>query len=164
MPAAKPVVRRRVEVWRLSSNEVLGTLGELWLDGKFYCYTIEPPWRGNRRDNPGTSANEASCLIPGAFECFVRTDDHWPKVLDIVGEIERDGALVHSGNKWPDSKACVLVGQHDGGLDKFLQFGFIVRSRDTLRRLCSSIGPGRHDFIIHSIAESKLRNEGSGHA
>lgn len=159
--AAARQMRHLGEVWRIESDETRGTLGAFEFDRRFFCFTIEPPWRGNRKDNRGTPENEASCIAPGRMECFVRADDRWPRVLEIVGERGRDGILVHSGTDWEDSAGCVLVGQHGGslwdlrGLQQFLQHGFILRSRATLTTLCTAFGPGRHDFIIHSIDETK---------
>lgn len=41
------------------ANAPMGTMGELYIDGEFKCYTIEQPWRQNRPF--------ISCVPPGEY-------------------------------------------------------------------------------------------------
>lgn len=144
-----------IEVRRLQSDEARGTLGALYLNGDQFCFTVEPPFRGNRPDDPGTPENDASCIPPGGYTGVVRADDKWPRVVELVGVRGRSGILIHSAGTWRDSKGCIGIGWHEAGQASFLQWGTLRNGRSLLRALCSKIGKGPAEVIVRGVAESK---------
>lgn len=67
-----------------------GTNGTLFIDGKFFCYTIELPWRDNKRN--------ISCIPEGAYEIeprFSKKFQHHLIVKDVSG---RSFILIHPAN------------------------------------------------------------------
>jgi len=88
---------------RSFSNSIVG---ELSVNGKRICYTLELPWLWNEEDR--------SCVPPGTYNTTLRRDkpDGWRIQLEGV-EWEhgvRGGVQIHVGN-WPgQTVGCVLVG------------------------------------------------------
>jgi len=82
------------------------TIGELYIDGEFFCYTLELPWKENK--------NQVSCIPPGKRRVRIRpgTDsvnfryDH----LHIMDVPNRTWILIHVANYPRDILGCVGVG------------------------------------------------------
>ena len=84
------------------------TLGILMTDGGVY-YTLEPPWRDNRRNE--------SCIPPGEYEYVympVSASGKYRDVLHIRNVPGRSGILMHSGNVPGQTKGCILPGKKVG--------------------------------------------------
>ncbi len=82
------------------------TLGELSINGKFFCYTMEDPVRPAGQVVPGDTA------IPAG---------HYPLTLEkspgfhiltprLGGALAGRGVLLHPGNGPRDTRGCILVG------------------------------------------------------
>ena len=77
--------------------------GDLSVDGKFVCHTLELPWRWNEKN--------VSCIPPGEYAAFLRYDkpDGWRiQLLAVPGG--RTGVQIHVGNYPRQIRGCVLVG------------------------------------------------------
>lgn len=71
--------------------------GTLWVNGKFECHTLE----------------NASVLVPvGFYPLTVYFSPHAGHLVPLIQAVPgRDYIEMHCGNKFSDSKGCVLVGQ-----------------------------------------------------
>lgn len=100
------------------------TEGCLFIDGVYFCDTIEDQVRPDGVKVPGNTAIPA-----GTYDVILsmspRLKKITPRLLDVPGF---DGVLIHSGNTSADSAGCILVGQH-------VSPGVIGASRDTWGRL-----------------------------
>ncbi len=80
------------------------TIGELLINGKKYCFTLELPWKDNEKN--------VSCIPEGEYKVIVDWSNskktHLPHVLDVTG---RDGIRIHIGNFPKDIQGCILVGE-----------------------------------------------------
>lgn len=90
------------------------TLGDLLVDGKLECYTVEDVVR--KDPNPSTPANEGKVMhetaIPaGTYEVIVNMSPKFkamfPRLLNVPGFT---GILIHNGLSSQDSSGCILVG------------------------------------------------------
>lgn len=83
------------------------TIGELFINGELYCYTLELPWKDNQRG--------ISCIPEGTYKVTIdwsNSKKTWlPHVLDVP---DRDGVRIHTGNTPEDIEGCILVGQSKG--------------------------------------------------
>jgi hypothetical protein len=83
------------------------TIGELLIDGKKYCFTLELPWKNNEKG--------VSCIPEGEYKVIVDWSNskktHLPHVLDVPN---RDGIRIHIGNFPKDIQGCILVGERKG--------------------------------------------------
>lgn len=115
-----------------------GTFGVLALpDGGPPLYTIELPWRSNRRT--------VSCIPTGRYRCTFVTSPRFGRVYGVSGVPDRTNILIHGGNFAGDttkglkshSYGCILVGMRRGAIDG--QKAVLV-SQTALRHLHTRMG------------------------
>lgn len=93
----------------------LGCLGEILIDGQHFCYTIEQPWRHNRRF--------VSCVPVGRYEVRAFTSPKYGEALVLVnpdlnvvayhheaGPDDRYACLVHAANWSHQLQGCIAPG------------------------------------------------------
>ena len=100
-----------------SSTSLDSIQGELYLNGVFFCHTIE----------------RLSKAIPkGCFSVGISYSPRFHKQLPYISVKGRSGIRIHAGNTSKDSTGCVLVGR--------LSLPYlIIDSRVTLSILMSSL-------------------------
>lgn len=104
------------------------TIGKLYVDGDYFCDTLEDVDRGLSSDMPLSKINEkkvyGETAIPtGTYKIVMNVvspkfkDRTWAKPWD--GKLPRlenvpgyEGVLIHVGNKAEDTLGCILVGQN----------------------------------------------------
>jgi len=81
--------------------------GELYMDGVYFCYTLERPEEG-----------EIKAIPSGTYPVVISYSSHFqrnlPHIMDVPG---RSAILMHGGNKPEDSLGCVLCGYSELGED-----------------------------------------------
>lgn len=102
------------------------TIGELYIDGVFFCYTLE--------DKVRDAKIYGITAIPyGKYEMIVsfsnRFKQYMPLLLKVPGF---EGIRIHAGNKSADTEGCILVGSSKS-------LNFIGKSRVTYRSLFAKI-------------------------
>ena len=102
-----------IEVVRCRQS-VDGTFGRLFVNGEFYCYTLEPPMpKVMVKPYPipcGTYDLTLSVQSPKyryrwPYNCYKGCV---PRLLNVPGF---DGILIHIGNFAKDTLGCILVGE-----------------------------------------------------
>lgn len=104
------------------------TIGELFIDGKFFCYTCEDTDRGLKQSMPLETINKikvksVTCIPYGKYKVtmdvvspkYSNPKYKWaaqvgakiPRLLNVPGY---EGVLIHVGNTAKDTDGCVLVG------------------------------------------------------
>lgn len=77
-------------------------MGQMFLDGAFFCHTMEPPSKG-----------EHPCIPAGKYDVEMYPSAKFrgmrPIVLNVPG---RSGILIHEGNLPHQTKGCILVGRN----------------------------------------------------
>jgi hypothetical protein len=94
------------------------TVGKMYLDGKYFCDTLEDTDRGLRQDMTPVEIYRRKVMhqtaIPtGTYKVIVNVSPAkqrlLPRLLDVPGF---DGILIHRGNTADDSSGCILVGEN----------------------------------------------------
>ena len=137
----KKIMRDTVILQRFQSSDE-GTFGVL-LAPEFWCYTIEPPWRNNKRSR--------SCIPAGEYHCHWRKSRRFGWSYAIRKVPDRSSILFHSGNlagdknkgMMSDSDGCILPGRRKGTL-KHQQA--VLQSRDALQAFIGVMG--QQDFTL----------------
>lgn len=133
------------------------TMGRLYVDGKYFCDTVEDTDRGLTSDM--TAGDIARVKVAGQTAI---PKGKYPVTLNVVsprfgkrkqyafceGKVPRlvsvpgfDGVLIHIGNSAKDTEGCILVGVNR-------KYGFVYKSADTFRRLYAEMKKARMGITI----------------
>jgi len=84
------------------------TIGELLIDGKFFCHTLEDIVREVKI--PGQTA------IPyGSYEVIINYSNHFKKMMPLLMNVPGfEGVRIHIGNMNKDTRGCLLLGYTKG--------------------------------------------------
>jgi len=94
-----------VDVIRITRGDQ-GTFGVLLLQGEAFCVTLEPDWKGNKRN--------ISCIPTGSYLCQRTQSWRFGKAF-LVREVPgRSNILLHKGNWIRNTRGCILLGRHFG--------------------------------------------------
>lgn len=92
------------------------TLGSLYIDGEFECFTLEdivrevPEQAVEKWKIPGETAIPA-----GTYEVIVNTSTRFQRLLPLLLDVPGFGGVrIHSGNVAADTEGCILVGAQQG--------------------------------------------------
>jgi GH24 family phage-related lysozyme (muramidase) len=81
------------------------TIGELYIDGKFECFTLEDRIRALKV--PGTTA-----IPSGHYEVVVTHSNRFKKLLPLLMNVPNyEGVRIHTGNTDENTEGCLLVGK-----------------------------------------------------
>lgn len=99
------------------------TLGDLYIDGEFFCRTLERP------DVAVEGASHPVCIPLGTYEGSITYFPHMKTDAPLLSGTEpRTGIFIHVGNYPKDSEGCILVGLSQSR-------DFVGNSRDAFERL-----------------------------
>ena len=133
------------------------TIGKLYIDGKYFCDTIEDTDRGlsstmNEAVIVAKKIKHKTAIPAGKYAVDMRTisprfgaqafykdvcGGRLPRLQGVKGF---DGVLIHCGNTAEDSSGCILVGYNT-------KKGMITNSKDTFRRLYQVIAKADSVFL-----------------
>ncbi|MDR1091333.1 MAG: DUF5675 family protein [Prevotella sp.] len=94
------------------------TIGKLYIDGLYFCDTIEDTDRGLRQVMPLTEikrikVQDRTAIPTGEYKMTVNVSPSkkrlLPRLLDVPGF---EGILIHRGNTENDSSGCIIVGEN----------------------------------------------------
>ena len=99
------------------------TVGDLFVDGRFFCHTIEDAVRDLPPRCPDTPSGRpcrceekvyARTAIPaGVYRVSMERSPRFGRVLPYLHDVPHFlGILIHSGNTEEDSAGCILVGKN----------------------------------------------------
>lgn len=133
------------------------TIGKLYIDGKYFCDTIEDTDRGlsstmNEAVIVAKKIKHKTAIPAGKYAVDMRTvsprfgsqafykDVCGGRVPRLQGVKGFDGVLIHCGNTAEDSSGCILVGFNTVK-------GMVTNSKDTFRRLYQVIAKADSVFL-----------------
>lgn len=109
----------KLKVVREIKTEV-STIGSLFINGEFFCYTLEDKDRGLKQSDSllfiqAKKIFGLTAIPSGFYKLTVNQSPKFkrmlPRILDIKGF---DGVLMHRGNSANDSLGCILIGYKKG--------------------------------------------------
>lgn len=87
------------------------TVGELYVDGQFFCYTLE-----DRLREPGAKVPGETCIPIGCYEIVLSYSGRFQKLLPLLVNVPNfQGIRIHAGNRPENTEGCILVGK---GMDR----------------------------------------------
>jgi len=100
-------------------------MGRLYVDGQYYCDTIE---------------NAEKQIPTGHYPIRMTYSPHFQEVLPLIDRvIGRSGIRIHPGNTYRDSSGCILVGQTPPDPLGKGEIPRLLCSRRTFNPLCESM-------------------------
>lgn len=80
------------------------TLGELSIDGKFFCYTLEDKIRTKK-------IKHQTCIPQGTYGVILSLSQRFKTVLPLLVNVPGfEGIRIHAGNTTEDTSGCILLG------------------------------------------------------
>ena len=107
------------------------TIGKLYIDGAYYCDTLEDTDRGMRSDMPLSELKEIkiagrTAIPTGKYCVYLTKSPRFGRVLPLIYDVPAfSGIRIHSGNTHSDTQGCILVGHN-----KIV--GRVINSRQTM--------------------------------
>lgn len=81
------------------------TLGELSIDGKFFCYTLEDTVREN-----GVKVHGETAIPYGTYKVIVNMSNRFKRLMPLLIDVPNfEGVRLHGGNSHVDSHGCPLI-------------------------------------------------------
>lgn len=95
----------KLTVKRTVFNET-NTIGELFIDDIFFCYTLEDVVRDIK-------IKDVTAIPYGTYKVELYHSPHFNKILPHLLNVPNyEGILMHGGNTDKDTEGCILIG-HD---------------------------------------------------
>ncbi len=122
------------------------TIGKLYIDGAYFCDTLEDTDRGMRSDIPLSELKEIkvagrTAIPTGKYCVYLTKSPRFGRVLPLIYDVPAfSGIRIHSGNTHSDTQGCILVGQN-------LQAGKVLWSRITLEKLMKLIENDKEIYL-----------------
>lgn len=106
-----------IEVKRVAKKATY-TIGKMYIDGKYFCDTLEDKDRGLTQSTLLTTIKSIkvpnqTAIPTGTYKVIVNKSPKFgrmlPRLLNIPGF---DGILIHRGNTDKDTSGCILIGEN----------------------------------------------------
>lgn len=122
------------------------TIGRLFVDGKYFCDTLEPTVRDLNKNgffDNGEEKQFGKTAIPyGTYNVTLTMSPRFGRILPLLhGVQDFVGVRIHSGNTADDTQGCILV-----GLNRAV--GKVLDSRKTEQRLVNTMLDKHEDITI----------------
>jgi len=116
------------------------TIGELSIDGKFECYTLE--------DVERESKIYGKTAIPkGTYEIVMTMSNRFKVVLPLLLNVKNyEGVRIHAGNSAKDTEGCILLGQTRS-------IDFIGNSKMALAKFLQKLKTGLNNGKVYLTIE-----------
>jgi hypothetical protein len=89
---------------RIHKTDV-STIGELYIDGIFQCYTLEDIERD-------VKIKSETAIAKGKYKVMITLSNRFKKYMPLLLNVPNfEGVRIHSGNTNHDTEGCILVGQ-----------------------------------------------------
>lgn len=126
----------KIQIKRLHKTEN-STIGELTIDGKFECYTLE--------DKEREVKIKCETAIPkGTYNVIINQSNRFKKLLPLLLNVPNfEGVRIHPGNTNHDTEGCILVG-------RTMSKDFIGQSRKAFESLFKKMKEAKEITLIIS--------------
>lgn len=118
------------------------TLGVFLVNGRAVCWSLEKPWRNNRKD--------VSCIPVGRYPLQLEYSPSRKCRLWTVAEVPgRSYVRIHRGNTVNDTEGCLLTGTRPGVLDGRRA---VLGSRDAFSLFMSAMsGSDEAEIVVSTV-------------
>jgi len=94
----------KIHIKRLHKTEN-STIGEMTINGKFECYTLEDVERD-------VKIKSETAIPKGSYKVIINQSNRFKKLLPLLLKVKGyEGVRIHAGNTNHDTEGCILVGR-----------------------------------------------------
>jgi hypothetical protein len=87
----------------------ISTIGELYINGKFECFTLED--KDRKLESGGQKVYAKTAIPRGEYNLVMSFSNRFQKYLPEIQNVPQfAGIRIHSGNTSADSEGCILLG------------------------------------------------------
>lgn len=87
---------------------LLSTIGEMYIDGKFFCYTLEDKVRD-------VKIKGITAIPTGEYGVILTVSARFGVLMPLLLNVKGfEGVRIHNGNTDKDTEGCILVGKTKG--------------------------------------------------
>lgn len=122
------------------------TIGKLYIDGEYFCDTLEDKDRGLTDDMTVSEISnikikKETAIPTGTYKITITYSNRFKKNMPLINDVKGfEGIRIHSGNTDKDTEGCILV-----GFNKIK--GNVINSRDTYNKLFSILSKSNNITI-----------------
>lgn len=107
------------------------TIGKLYLDGVYFCETLEDKDRYLEAD--GKKEYGKTCIPRGKYKVELSMSNRFKKLLPILIAVPQfEGIRIHAGNTAEDTDGCILLG-------RTRRDNFVENSRDAVNEFIQKL-------------------------
>lgn len=123
----------RLTLIRIANKETY-TIGKLYVDGKYFCDTLEDKDRGlsdemSLEEIKKLKVKGETAIPTGIYSVYLTYSPKYKKQMPLVANVKGyEGIRIHSGNTHKDTEGCLLVGKNK-------EKGKVLESRKTFNAL-----------------------------
>lgn len=104
------------------------TIGKLYIDGKYFCDTLEDTVRPD-----GVKVYGKTAIPAGTYKIELVPSYRFQRLMPMLLDVPNfSGILIHNGNTADDTDGCILVGKNKIK-------GKVIESRDTFAELANKM-------------------------
>lgn len=86
------------------------TIGELFINDKFFCYTLED--KDRNLENGGSKVYGKTAIPRGSYEIVVTYSNRFKQQMPLLLNVPQfEGVRIHTGNTSENTEGCLLVGK-----------------------------------------------------
>ena len=80
-------------------------IGDLFIDGEFFCYTLEDEIR-----EQGVKVFGETCIDAGRYKVILTRSNRFKRIMPLLLDVPRfEGIRIHGGNTSRDTHGCPLI-------------------------------------------------------
>ena len=126
-----------IELKRIAVKDTY-TIGKLYIDGAYFCDTLEDKDRGLEDNMPiekimFLKKSHITAIPTGTYTVILNYSNRFKRIMPLVMNVKGfAGIRIHAGNTSEDTDGCILVGENKAK-------GQVLNSKDTYSRLLARI-------------------------
>ena len=142
------LTKMNLKLVRIALKEAY-TIGDLYVDGKWFCNVIEDKDRGlddsmTVREILNKKVKGETAIPTGHYNIEITYSPKYKRMMPLlIGVKGYSGIRIHSGNTSKDTEGCLLVGKNT-------KVGMVTESRNTYQRLFAMM-QGQENITIDII-------------
>lgn len=104
------------------------TIGDMYLDGQWFCNTLEDTVRP-----AGQKVYSKTAIPAGKYKVIKTMSPRFKKILPLICDVPGfAGVRIHAGNTAADTEGCILVGENKVK-------GKVINSKITMNKLMAKL-------------------------